>query len=81
MENSVHLTPKQLANRWHLSEKTLERWRCQGTGPHFLKLGNRVLYPLEQIEVTEAQSLRQTYTTVISAANHLCMATLSRGQA
>lgn len=77
----MHLTPKQLANRWHLSEKTLERWRHEGSGPLFLKLGNRVLYPLEQIEVTESQSLRQTFSTGVSAANHLSMASLLREQA
>lgn len=77
----MHLTPKQLANRWHLSEKTLERWRHEGSGPLFLKLGNRVLYPLEQIEVTEAQSLRQTFSTGVSATNHLSMTSLLREQA
>ena len=27
------LTQKQLARRWALSERTLERWRCTGEGP------------------------------------------------
>ncbi len=34
----VHLTQKQLAARWHLSEATLERRRSEGLGPKFLKL-------------------------------------------
>ncbi len=29
------LTQKQLARRWVLSERTLERWRCTGEGPTF----------------------------------------------
>ena len=44
------LSPRQLAARWGLSEKTLERWRMLGTGPAFLKLGSRVLYSLAEIE-------------------------------
>jgi DNA invertase Pin-like site-specific DNA recombinase len=40
----VHLNQKQLAARWSISEATLERWRCEGIGPRFLKLCGRVLY-------------------------------------
>ena len=56
----MHLTPRQLAERWHLSEKTLERWRMQGTGPIFLKLVGRVLYPLQHIEAVEANRIRKS---------------------
>ncbi|MCX8520556.1 MAG: DNA-binding protein [Rhodoferax sp.] len=54
----MHLTPRQLAARRHLSEKTLERWRHEGTGPAFLKVGGRVLYPLQHIEAIEADQTR-----------------------
>ncbi|KXW57122.1 MerR family transcriptional regulator [Ferrovum myxofaciens] len=54
----MHLTPRQLATRWHVSEKTLERWRHQGTGPIFLKVVSRVLYPLQHIEALEARRIR-----------------------
>ena len=46
----VLLSPRQLAARWGLSEKTLERWRMLGTGPVFLKLGGRVLYRIDEVE-------------------------------
>ena len=52
------LTARQLAARWDLSEKTLERWRMLGTGPVFLKLGGRVLYHIEAIEAHEQRSAR-----------------------
>jgi hypothetical protein len=58
MENDMHLTPQQLATRWHVSEKTLERWRNQGTGPAFLKVFGRVLYPLQHIEALETKRIR-----------------------
>ena len=45
-----HLNQKQLAERWGVSPKTLERWRWLGQGPKFLKLGGRILYRLEDIE-------------------------------
>jgi len=53
------LNPRQLAARWGLSEKTLERWRMLGTGPAFLKLGSRVLYSLAEIEAHERQRTRR----------------------
>ena len=53
------LSPRQLAARWGLSEKTLERWRMLGTGPAFLKLGSRVLYSLAEIEAHERQRTRR----------------------
>lgn len=54
----VLLSPRQLAARWGLSEKTLERWRMLGTGPVFLKLGGRVMYRVETIEAHEQQRER-----------------------
>jgi DNA-binding transcriptional regulator LsrR (DeoR family) len=35
------LTQKQVAQRWALSERTLERWRCTSEGPVYIKLGSR----------------------------------------
>jgi predicted DNA-binding transcriptional regulator AlpA len=36
----------ELAQRWGISPKTLQRWRCEGRGPKYLKLSKRVSYPL-----------------------------------
>ncbi len=41
------LSEGELANRWGLSPKTLQRWRATGTGPLFAKFSKRVGYPLE----------------------------------
>jgi hypothetical protein len=51
---------RDLARRWSMSERTLERWRWLGQGPRFLKLGGRVLYRLEDIEAFEAERVRQS---------------------
>lgn len=53
------LTPRQLAARWGLSEKTLERWRMLGSGPVFLKLGGRVLYQVVEVEAHEIKRTRR----------------------
>jgi hypothetical protein len=57
-ETLRHLTQLDLARRWRISTKTLERWRWLGQGPGFLKLGGRVAYRLEEIERYEAAQLR-----------------------
>jgi hypothetical protein len=55
----VRFNQRDLARRWSLSERTLERWRWLGQGPRFLKLGGRVAYRLEDIEAFEAEQLRE----------------------
>lgn len=55
-----HLNQRQLADRWDVSEATLERWRSEGIGPVFLKLQGRVLYRAEDIEAFESDSLRKS---------------------
>ena len=54
-----HLTQVQVADRWQMSVRTLERWRWLGQGPSFMKLGGRVAYRLEDIETFEAEQLRK----------------------
>jgi predicted DNA-binding transcriptional regulator AlpA len=48
----------QLAARWGISHRTLERWRWTGEGPKFVKLGGRVVYRLSDIEEYEQTMLR-----------------------
>ncbi|MFO0992596.1 MAG: helix-turn-helix domain-containing protein [Hyphomicrobiales bacterium] len=54
-----HLNQVELARRWSLSHRTLERWRWQGRGPRYLKVGGRVVYRLEDIEAYEAAQFRE----------------------
>jgi hypothetical protein len=53
-----HLNQLQLATRWTVSARTLERWRWSGEGPQFLKIGGRVVYRVEDILAYEARQLR-----------------------
>ena len=56
---TTHLTQIDLANRWRMSPRTLERWRFTGEGPQFIKLGGRVIYRLEDIIAFEDLQVRQ----------------------
>ncbi len=53
-----HLNQIELADRWNISERTLERWRWLDEGPAYLKIGGRVVYRLEDVEHYEAENLR-----------------------
>ena len=57
----IHLGQKELAERWRMSEATLERWRSDRIGPVFLKIQGRVLYRLIDIEAFEVASLKGTF--------------------
>lgn len=62
-----HLNQRQLADRWDISEATLERWRSEGIGPVFLKLQGRVLYRAEDVEAFELESLRKSTSEAVYA--------------
>ena len=52
--NSVNfLTEDDLAHRWVCSTSRLQRWRSQGDGPAYLKIGRKILYRLQDIQVFE----------------------------
>lgn len=59
-ENSrpLHLTPAQVAERLHVKPGTLATWRVQGTGPAYIKVGRKVLYPLAELEAWESKQTR-----------------------
>ncbi len=57
-----HLNQVELSRRWRLSPRTLERWRSEGTGPSYLKVGGRVVYRWEDIEAFEASQLQEAST-------------------
>ena len=57
-----HLTQLDLARRWRVSPRTLERWRWLGQGPAYLKLGAAVAYRLEDVEAFEAPQRHEAAT-------------------
>lgn len=58
MKTERCMTQTELAERWRISEATLERWRTESAGPLFLKLGNQVRYRVQDVEAFEEVALR-----------------------
>ena len=38
--------PQEAADHLRMQKQTLANWRCQGGGPAFTRVGNRILYRL-----------------------------------
>ena len=52
------LTQDELAKRWRISPRTLERWRAEGQGPAWISLPGRVIYRIEDVLAFEDERLR-----------------------
>ena len=59
-----HLNQIDLARRWSISPRTLERWRWLGQGPRYIKIGGRVVYSVEEVEAFEAQQTRASTSEI-----------------
>ena len=53
--SEVCMNQKELAARWKISHRTLERWRWVQEGPRYLKIGGRVVYRLSDVEAFERE--------------------------
>jgi hypothetical protein len=47
----------ELAKRWHISPRTLERFRYERKGPPYVKIGGRVVYRVADVETYERNGL------------------------
>ena len=56
-----HLTQLELARRWAVSPRTLERWRWLKQGPCYLKIMGRIVYRLEDIEAFESANRQEIH--------------------
>lgn len=56
----IHLNKYQLAKRWGLAPRTIDRWRWEGNGPQHLKIGGRIMYRVIDVEAFETQCLRDS---------------------
>ena len=50
MPDRINRTTKELATYLRRSERTLIRWRYDGKGPSYFRLGGKVLYPSDLTE-------------------------------
>jgi len=49
LDHKVLLNTKELAEYWGIRKGTLQQWRVYGTGPLYIKIGGRVMYPRQAI--------------------------------
>ena len=62
----THLNQVELAARWKISPRTLERWRWTGEGPAFIKIGGRVVYAIADLQAWADRGAR-TSTDIAGA--------------
>lgn len=54
---SIYFTEKELARRWGISHRTLQRWRSDNNGLPYTKFGRHVRYPLSVIQEFEEKHI------------------------
>lgn len=63
-----HFNQVELARRWNISPRTLERWRWLKQPPGYIKIGGRVVYTIEDVEAFEKAQRRQPSSNGSKAA-------------
>lgn len=57
MSDEIRLTERQLCKFWSITPETLRKWRTNGYGPIYIKVGGRVLYRPEDIRAFECGTM------------------------
>jgi len=57
-QTRLPLTESELARRWRISARSLQRWRATARGPGFLRIGRRILYEPDAVARFEAAARR-----------------------
>ena len=53
-QSLVFLSERQLAERWGLSQRTLQRWRAENRDPIWVRIGGNIRYRFEDVLAFEA---------------------------
>lgn len=61
----LFLDQNDLAARWRISPRTLERWRCARTGPCFVKMGGKVRYSIEDVLAFERRRRAEMHSSIV----------------
>ena len=59
MQKQIYLSEHELAEKWGISHRTLQRWRWLNQGPNYLKIGGRVRYRPEDVDAFEKKRFCQ----------------------
>lgn len=52
----IVISEAELARRWKVSKRTIQRWRNEGRLPDWFRIGRKVLFRVEAIEMVECAS-------------------------
>jgi hypothetical protein len=63
--SQVYLHQQELADRWRISPRTLERWRWRKSGPSYHKIGGRVVYAVDDVEAYERRRRAEIKPTIL----------------
>jgi predicted DNA-binding transcriptional regulator AlpA len=55
---ALYLTEKKTSDRIAVSKSALRKWRREGLGPPYVKLGRMIRYPLRELEKWMNKRLR-----------------------
>jgi hypothetical protein len=61
------LTQVELAARWRISPRTLERWRWLKIGPNYHKFGGKIGYALDDILAYERRRRAETHSSILGS--------------
>ena len=53
-----YLTEKELAALWNVGVNTLQKWRCYGVGPKYIKRVGRIVYHRDDLIEFEREQKR-----------------------
>lgn len=65
-------TTHELARRWKLDRRTLQRWRNSGKGPRFRRLEGRVRYAASDILEFEADAIENRDPVFPNSDDEVC---------
>lgn len=65
----AYMSERQLAAYWGISSRTLQRWRIEGRGPRYVKLGRSVRYRVVDAAEFEVTHLAKHHPNRVDAAN------------
>jgi hypothetical protein len=63
----IYLNQQELADRWRVSPRTVERWRYLKTGPSYHKLGAKIGYSLADVEAYERRRRAETHSSILGS--------------
>jgi hypothetical protein len=63
----TYLDQRELAQRFRISPRTLERWRWKKSGPNYVKLGGKIVYALADVEAYERRRRAETHSSILGS--------------